>query len=175
MSLPQDQDPYVALARYSLEHYVRKGEKAPLPDNLPEEMLNRRAGAFVSLHERGELRGCIGTIGPTASSLAEEILQNAISAAVDDPRFPPVEELELPELVINVDVLGEPESVESEDELDPKRYGVIVSCGHRRGLLLPDLEGVDTAEQQLEIARRKAGIPEHFSVDLERFEVIRHK
>lgn len=168
-------DPYVALARYSLEHYVRQGSIAALPDDLPAEMTSRQAGAFVSLHKNGGLRGCIGTIFATAPSVAQEILQNAVSAAVEDPRFPPVAPQELPQLEIKVDVLGRPEDIESEAQLDVKRYGVIVTAGGRRGLLLPDLEGVDTPAQQVAITRRKAGIPPEEPVQLQRFEVVRHQ
>ena len=137
-------------------------------------MKETRAGAFVSLHKHGKLRGCIGTISPTAKNVAEEIIQNAVNAAVRDPRFDPVTEDELKWLEINVDVLGKPEPIASIADLDVKRYGVIVTCGHRRGLRLPDLDGVDTPEQQVEIAMRKGGIREHEQYTLERFEVIRH-
>ena len=138
-------------------------------------MLSRRAGAFVSIHEHGELRGCIGTIAPTTDSLAEEIIQNAISASTRDPRFYPIRPEELADLEISVDVLGEPEQISSMAELDVKRYGVIVSHGRKRGLLLPDLEGVDTVEYQVAIARQKAGIREGEPITLERFEVVRHE
>jgi AmmeMemoRadiSam system protein A len=145
-----------------------------VPAGLPDEMLSTQAGAFVSIHEHGELRGCIGTISPTRSSVAEEIIGNAISASTRDPRFPAIKPDELPWLDINVDVLGEPEDIDSEDELDVKRYGVIVSCGHRRGLLLPDLDGIDTPRQQVEIAMKKGGIHKFEKYKLQRFEVIRH-
>ena len=124
---------------------------------------------------QGRLRGCIGTIEATKDSLAEEIINNAISASTQDPRFPAMTEDELKWLEINVDVLGEPEYIYSMDQLDPKRYGVIVQKRYRRGLLLPDLDGVDTAEQQVEIAKKKAGIRSDEDVKLQRFEVIRHK
>ena len=175
MTSPKDRDPYVALARLSMDTYVSKGHLATLPDDLPKEMLQTRAGAFVSLHIDGNLRGCIGTIGPTQPNLAEEILHNAVSAAVNDPRFPPVLAKELPAIEVKVDVLGQPEPIEDESFLDPKVYGVIVSSGHRRGLLLPDLEGVDTVRQQVDIARQKAGIPPHTPLQLERFKVTRHE
>ncbi len=170
----EKEDEYVKLARLSAETYVKTGKKLPLPAGLPDELAGRRAGVFVSLHRFGELRGCIGTIAPVAPSVAAEIIQNAVSAATQDPRFSPVRADELDTLAINVDVLGEPEPVASVRQLDPKRYGVIVSNGLRRGLLLPDLDGVDTAEEQVAIARRKAGIDEEEDVQLERFEVVRH-
>ena len=167
-------DDYVKLAREAVEAYVLRREVLGVPDGLPDEMLNRQAGTFVSIHEHGELRGCIGTIGPTRSCVAEEIIGNAISASTRDPRFPAIGPDELPWLDISVDVLGEPEDIDSEDELDVKRYGVIVSCGHRRGLLLPDLDGVDTPRQQVEIAMKKGGIHKFDKYRLQRFEVIRH-
>ena len=168
-------DEYVKLARKSLESYILKRERIPVPDDLPEEMLNTRAGAFVSIHKNGALRGCIGTIGPTTDCVAQEIIDNAISASTRDPRFPAIGPDELQYLDINVDVLGEPEDIDSEDELDVKKYGVIVSSVGKRGLLLPDLEGVDTVEQQIAIAKQKAGIHRFESVKLQRFEVIRHE
>ena len=138
------------------------------------ELYQNRAGAFVSLKEDGRLRGCIGTIQAVRGSLAEEIMHNAVSACSEDPRFTPVEAWELERLTISVDVLGETEKISSPEELDVTRYGVIVTKGARRGLLLPNLEGVDTIEQQIAIAKQKAGIKDHENVELERFEVIRH-
>ena len=167
-------DAYVRLARQSMEAYILRGETIPLPEGLPEDMARRQAGAFVSIHKEGTLRGCIGTISPTRDSLAEEIIHNAISASTEDPRFPPIGPEELSRLDISVDVLGEPEPIPSEDYLDVKRYGVIVTSGQKRGLLLPDLAGVDTPRQQVSIACRKAGIRKGERYSLERFEVIRH-
>jgi AmmeMemoRadiSam system protein A len=137
--------------------------------------MKNKAGTFVSIHKLGKLRGCIGTISPVTGCIAKEIIQNAISAASKDPRFDPIREDELKYLEINVDVLGEPEPISSPDELDVRKYGVIVSCGMRRGLLLPDLEGVDTVEQQIEIAMQKGGIRKSDPYTLQRFEVIRHR
>ncbi len=170
----EQSDEYVRLAREAVEAYVLRREVLAVPSGLPDEMLSVQAGAFVSIHEHGELRGCIGTIGPTRSCVAEEIIGNAISASTRDPRFPAIKAEELPWLDINVDVLGEPEDIDSEDELDVKRYGVIVSCGRKRGLLLPDLDGVDTPQQQVEIAMKKGGIRKFEKYRLQRFEVIRH-
>ncbi|NLJ89371.1 MAG: AmmeMemoRadiSam system protein A, partial [Clostridiales bacterium] len=144
------------------------------PDNLSKELLENRAGVFVSLDLDGSLRGCIGTISPTTDSIADEIIQNAISAGMEDPRFPPVSEEELERLVYSVDVLGQAEEVNSFEELDPVEYGVIVSKGYRRGLLLPNLDGVNTVEEQVAIALRKAGISENEDYKLERFRVVRH-
>ena len=145
-----------------------------LPDDLPRELTGQAAGAFVSLHMAGQLRGCIGTIAPTQKNVAWEIVQNAVSAGTRDPRFPPVGINELDQMEYSVDVLGQPEPVASPDELDPRQYGVIVSCGQRRGLLLPDLDGVDTVEQQIDIARQKGGIREADPYTLQRFRVVRH-
>lgn len=171
----QKEDPYVALARQSLESYVTKGRRIEPPEDIPEELLNNRAGVFVSIKKHGQLRGCIGTIAPTRDSIAREIIQNAISAGCEDPRFFPVTEKELPELVYSVDVLMPPEPIDSIEQLDPKRYGVIVRKGFRSGLLLPNLEGIDTAEKQVEIACQKAGLrPDEKGIELERFEVVRH-
>ena len=167
-------DPYAALARRSLTSWIVEGRRLPVPAGLPEEMTARRAGVFVSLHEKGELRGCIGTISPVTGSVAEEIIRNAVSAATEDPRFPPIRKNELSRLTVGVDVLGPSEEIDSPEELDVKQYGVIVTNGFRRGLLLPDLEGVDTPEQQIEIARRKAGIGPEEPYTLQRFRVVRH-
>ena len=141
---------------------------------MPEEMFKRRAGVFVSIKKDGQLRGCIGTIQAVQSCMAEEIVENAISAAVRDPRFSPIEPEELEYLVISVDVLGDTEKIASPGELDTERYGVIVTKGRKRGLLLPNLEGIDTVEEQIAIAKQKAGIGPYEAVELERFEVVRH-
>lgn len=143
--------------------------------NADAQLSHGRAGAFVSLHKNGQLRGCIGTIMATRETLADEIIENAISASTRDPRFSPVTEEELDELEYSVDVLGETEKITSEKELDVRRYGVIVTKGMKRGLLLPNLDGVDTVEEQLRIAKQKAGLsPEERECELERFEVVRH-
>ena len=169
------EDEFVKLARLSLETYVKTHTKlSELPEGLPAEMLERRAGTFVSLHKNGELRGCIGTFLPTTESIAEEIVQNAISACSRDPRFSPVTRAELDDIVYSIDVLSEPERIFDLKKLDVKRYGVIVEHNGRRGLLLPDLEGIDTVEEQIAIAKRKANIPANEAVNLWRFEVIRH-
>lgn len=170
-----NEDPWVKLARRSLETYVKTGQRlTSLPEDLPTEMTTQQAGAFVSLHKNGQLRGCIGTIAPTCENLAWEIVQNAISACSRDPRFSPVRPNELDELEYSVDVLGAPEPVDSPAALDPKTYGVIVSCCGRRGLLLPDLDGVDSVEAQLSIALQKGGIRENEPYKIERFKVVRH-
>lgn len=169
------EDPWVRLARMSLETYVRTGRRLHiLPQGLPLEMTGKAAGAFVSIHIHGRLRGCIGTTGPTTASVAWEIVQNSVAAGTRDQRFPSVVPDELDLLEYDVDVLDEPESISSPAQLDVRQYGVIVSSGSRRGLLLPDLDGVDTVEQQIDIARQKGGIGAHERYTLERFKVIRH-
>lgn len=174
-AVKRSEDDYVKLARFSVEGFVKTGRREPLPDGLPAEMLRDRAGVFVSLKKHGSLRGCIGTIAPVTANIAEEILRNAVSACSEDPRFDPVREDELDDLVYSVDVLSPAEPIASERELDVKRYGVIVSAGYKRGLLLPNLEGVDTIAEQVAIARQKAGIRAGEPVKLERFEVVRHQ
>ncbi|MCL2033351.1 MAG: AmmeMemoRadiSam system protein A [Oscillospiraceae bacterium] len=169
------EDCYRALARRSLEFAVKNGKALPLPGGLPDELLKNKAGAFVSLHKNGRLRGCVGTISPTTGNIALEIIQNAVSAGLNDNRFEPVSAQELPLLAYKVDILSPPEAISGPSELDVKRYGVIVSSGSSRGLLLPNLDGVDTVEQQVDIARRKGGIPDGVPVRLERFEVTRHE
>lgn len=167
-------NPYVRLARESLNHYYSVGHLMAKPSNLPKELSKEKGGAFVSLKKFGNLRGCIGTFLPTTDSLAEEIIRNAVEAATKDPRFSRVEENELLDLDISVDVLSRPHKATIE-ELDPKKYGVIVTYGNKRGLLLPDLEGVDTVEYQLQIACEKAGISTTDEYEIEKFEVKRYK
>lgn len=170
----EQEDAYVQLARKTIECYVGTGEKIAVPDGLPPELYSQKAGVFVSIKENGNLRGCIGTIHAVQASIVEEIIENAISAASRDPRFPPVRQKELGELVISVDVLGDTEAIDTPDKLDVRRYGVIVTKGRKRGLLLPNLDGIDTVEEQIAVARRKAGIGDDEDISLERFEVIRH-
>lgn len=165
---------YVELAKNTIEEFVKTGKKTSEPEPIPEDLKAARA-CFVSIKKEGHLRGCIGTIEPCQENLALEIIQNAISASARDPRFPPVTPEELPKLDISVDVLTHPEPVKSLSELDPKKYGVIVQSGFKRGLLLPDLEGVDTVEYQVSIAAQKAGVCEGEEIELYRFEVQRYK
>jgi AmmeMemoRadiSam system protein A len=165
--------PVVELAKETVESYVREG-KIPRPRELTPEMIER-AGVFVSLHKHGELRGCIGTFEPTRDSVAEEIIVNAISSSTMDPRFPPVTASELDDLEYSVDILTEPEAVTDIGQLDHKKYGLIVESGLRKGLLLPDLEGVESVQEQIAICRLKAGIPVGEPVKLYRFQVRRFK
>jgi len=165
----------VKLARKSLETYVNTGKHTPLPKDISDELIQNKAGVFVSLKKHGQLRGCIGTTSPTTESIAAEVIQNAISAGINDPRFPSVRKNELKDLSYSVDVLGSAEPIDFPSMLDPRRYGVIVKSGLKKGLLLPDLEGIDTAEEQIKIACSKAGIDPGEDVSLERFEVVRYK
>jgi len=165
--------PIVKLAREAVESYVGQ-DKVLKPKELTDEM-KQRSGVFVSIKKHGELRGCIGTFEPSRANVAEEIVANAISSATQDPRFPSVVVSELGDLEYSVDILTEPEPADGIDQLDPKKYGVIAECGFRRGLLLPDLEGVATAEKQIEICRAKAGISADEPIKLYRFEVRRYK
>ena len=169
-------DKFVSLARQAVEHYLKTGEILEVPTNLPKELLDKREGTFVSIHQKsGELRGCIGTFLPTMPNVAQEIIKNALAAAFNDPRFPPVEEKELKDLVFSVDVLSKPKPAPSTHHLDPKKYGLIIFAPDgRRGLLLPDIPGVETPEQQLQICRQKAGIGPREEIELRTFTVERH-
>ena len=168
-------DPYVELATRSINSYVRDKKVLEIDDSVPNELTGRKGAVFVSIHKHGDLRGCIGTILPTKSSIAKEIIDNAISASTRDPRFNPVTVDELNDLEINVDVLTIPEDIDSKDMLDPRTYGVIVTSGFKRGLLLPDLEGVDTIDEQIAISTRKEGITDNEEISHQRFKVIKHK
>ncbi len=171
--MKQEMHPLAQLARKAVEGYVN-GHRVVEPGELAPEM-KERAGVFVSLKKRGQLRGCIGTFEPTQPSVAQEIIQNAISSATGDPRFSPVRPDELNELEYSVDVLTSPVPVDDKSVLDPRKYGVIVEAGRRRGLLLPDLEGVDSVDMQIDICRQKAGIPPAEPVKLYRFQVRRYR
>ena len=170
---PEEMHPLARLAKETVESYVRE-RKLPNPTELTPEM-REKAGVFVSIKKHGALRGCIGTFEPTRPNVAEEIISNAVSSSTRDPRFPPVTAHELPHLTYSVDVLTNPEPVETTEQLEPKQYGVIVESSRRHGLLLPDLEGVDTVEQQIQICRQKAGIFPDEPVKLYRFEVRRYR
>lgn len=174
-SIIEKEDEYVSLARKTLESYVMNGEELAKPDNLPEEMTKNKAGVFVSLKIDGQLRGCIGTIQATTDCIADEIIQNAISAGLEDPRFNPVTKKELNKIEYSVDVLKESEPIKDINELNTEKYGVIVNKGRKRGLLLPNLEGINTPVEQVSIALKKAGINPDEDYTMERFEVSRHK
>ena len=171
---PEDNDPYVRLARQAIAYSVNNHGVMPIPSSLPDELLKERAGCFVSIHEEGKLRGCIGTIEPVYENVANEIVHNAYSASLRDPRFHPIHPVELDSLEINVDIMGIPEKIDDLSMLDVRKYGVTCTHQHHRGLLLPDLEGVDTVQKQLEIACSKGGFDVDDDITIERFEVIRH-
>lgn len=164
----------VELAKQSVEKYVGSGEVLQAPESLSPEMTGR-AGVFVCIKKDGQLRGCIGTFVACCENVATEIIRNAVSAATQDPRFAPVNRDELPDLEYTVDVLSPPERVSGTEALDPKRYGLMVVSGRKRGLLLPDLEGVDSVEEQIRITRMKAGINSDENIELFRFTVDRYR
>ncbi len=172
--LRKKEDPYVSLARKALELYVSKNYTISVDNSFPDELLKNKAGVFVSLHLNDRLRGCIGTVVPTKNNIAEEIVENAISAGTRDYRFSKVKSHELENIEYSVDVLLPPEPIDSSDKLDITIYGVIVSSGHKTGLLLPNIDGIDNVEEQIEVAKRKAGIDDYEKYKLHRFKVIRH-
>lgn len=150
--------PLVSLAKLAVENYIEKAEVIPAPKDLPEEFLTRKSGAFVTIEKDNELCGCIGTYLPTKINIAEEIIHNAISAATEDYRFDRISKEELPSLSYTVYILNEPELVKDIKELNPKKYGIIVKTSDKLGLLLPDLQGVDTVAQQISICCQKGEI-----------------
>lgn len=168
-------DPYIKLARQTIEQYLKSGEMIDVPKDVPIEFLEKRAGVFICFKNKGQLRGCIGTFMPTMMNIAQEIIQNTISAATEDNRFMPVSVKELDDLQISIDVLSEPVKAEKK-ELDPKKYGVLVRSndGYKSGLLLPDLDGVDTVDEQIAIACKKAGITSGEPFSVYKFTVERH-
>lgn len=175
MDRPPNDIPPQDLAKLTVEKFIRDGTVIDPPAE-PTGVLATRAGAFVTLrHSDGQLRGCIGTIEPARSTVAEEIIKNAISAATRDPRFPAILLSELPDLKYGVDVLCQPEFARGLQDLDPSIYGVIVATldGSRRGLLLPLIEGIDSAEEQWLAVHSKAGIRPGTQVRVERFRVTR--
>ncbi|GHU53388.1 hypothetical protein AGMMS49975_11290 [Clostridia bacterium] len=169
------EDAYVKLARANVENYVKTGNAIALPKDLPADMLNARAGVFVSIKKNGGLRGCVGTIAPTCENIAAEIIQNGLSSCSRDSRFSPITPDELNDLTYSVDVLNASEPISDKSQLDVKKYGVIVTSGGKRGLLLPNLDGVDNIDEQIKIAMQKGGIKPTEDYQLERFEVVRHK
>ena len=169
----ESNDPYVKLAKETINTYINEKRIIEIPNNTPKELLENKKGVFVTIYEFGELRGCIGTFLPTKSSIANEIIDNAIFSATEDYRFNPIEKDELNNLEIKVDVLNTPEKINNKDELDPKKYGIIITQYNKRGLLLPDIEGVDTIEKQISIAKQKGNIVGD-NYEIERFTVERH-
>ncbi len=172
----ESEDEYVSLARQSLEEFVKNDKALLPPENMAPVFYDSKAGVFVSIHLNNKLRGCMGSILPIQKNLASEIISNSISSGIRDPRFLPVTLRELDKLVYEVDILSTPEPIADASSLDVKKYGVIVEKGEKRGLLLPDLEGVDSVAEQIKIAKIKADIDiEDNDVILKRFTVERHK
>ena len=161
------------LARKAVEEYIVSGKETEIEEAELPDILKKEAGVFVTLKKDGNLRGCMGTFRPVQKNAAYEIISNAMTAAENDPRFPELRKEELNEIKISVDILSEPEQVRDISELDPKKYGILVKGGHQTGLLLPDLEGIDTAKKQLNTAKRKAGLREDADVKIYRFTVSR--
>ena len=186
-------NPLVSLAKQAVENFIKEGKVLSLPADLSEEFLAKRAGTFVTIEKDGQLRGCIGTYLPTRINVAEEIIRNAIAAATEDYRFGPIQKEELPRLSYTIYILSYPEPVKNVKELDPKKFGIIVKTGpftypnqenvvfngvvpYKTGLLLSDLEGVDTIEKQLSIACQKGGIdPEKEKIFIYRFTVEKYQ
>jgi len=172
-------DPYIKLAKETIKNYLLTKKAIEVPKDLPLEILTKRAGVFICFKNKGELRGCIGTFMPVYENVAQEIIQNTISAATQDHRFIPVQAHEMENLKITIDILSEPEKIEDEEinQLNPKKFGIVVKSedGYRSGLLLPDLEGVDTVSDQISIACEKAGINEYSeNFTVYKFTVERH-
>ncbi|MBI9010392.1 MAG: AmmeMemoRadiSam system protein A [Tenericutes bacterium] len=170
-----DEDEYITLARAALEYYINNHQELAIPKETSNELLKNKAGVFVSLYINSNLRGCIGTISPTTNSIAEEIIQNTVSAGTRDYRFNKVRANELERIEYSVDILKPAKAIKSKEELDVKKYGLIVRSGKRSGLLLPNITGINTIDEQIRIAKRKAGIRDQEDCKMERFEVIRHK
>jgi len=173
-------EPYTALARQTIETFAKTGKEIPVPDNLPEDFYRSNKGAYVTIYEikdgKKRLRGCVGTFEPVCRNIAEEIIRSAILASQRDNRFLPVTKDELAHLAYEVSLLEPPQQIYSSDQLDPKTYGVIVQAHDDRcGLLLPDIEGVNTPLEQIQIAARKGGIdPERDKFSLWRFAVTKY-
>ncbi|MBI4389588.1 MAG: AmmeMemoRadiSam system protein A [Nitrospinae bacterium] len=166
--------PFVALAIKSIQYYLDHNAYLPCPENLPDD-LKTKSGAFVSIKKNKSLRGCIGTILPVEDNLAREIVRNAVHAAVQDPRFPPVIRKELPDLTFSVDVLSPLEKIHDAIELDCKKYGLLLKTESKQGVLLPDIEGVETVQDQIRICRKKAGLAEDEPAEMFRFQVKRYR
>ena len=169
-----DTHPYVKLAIQAVHHFLSKGETLPCPRPILDGM-NRQSVTFVSIKTKtNELRGCIGTVKPSQNNLAKEIIHNAVNAATRDPRFKPLEIEELDHLVFSVDVLTPLELVNRPEQLNPKQYGLSIKYGERQGILLPDLEGIDTTQRQIELCLKKGNIKKTARYQMYRFEVKRY-
>jgi AmmeMemoRadiSam system protein A len=166
--------PLVKLAIQSVKHFIETGKPLPCPDPLPDN-LKQKAGIFVTIRNQDSLRGCIGTLTPKYKNLAEEVIKNAIRSANDDPRFDHVEKRELPSLTFSVDVLTQPEKINDLEEHNIKQFGLIVRGEEKQGVLLPDLDNIKSANQQLKVCLKKGGFTDNDTYELFRFEVKRFK
>ncbi len=167
---------YTALAKKTAENYIKNKEIIDVPKDLPSEMIEKKAGTFVTVLKEENLRGCIGTYAPTKENIAKEIIDNTISAVSKDYRFGPIKEEELPYLSYSVYVLGELEKIENIKDLNPKKFGILIKSNSKSGLLLPDLEGIDTLEKQILAVCQKAGInPENEKISIYRFSAKKHE
>lgn len=152
-------DKYTELAQKTIEEYINNKKIIEMPDDLPREFYFRKAGVFVTIFKGDELKGCIGTYAPTKKNIAIEIIDNAAAACSKDYRFRPVNKSDLSDLKYEVSVLSKLELIKDIEKHDPKKYGLIVRCGvGRLGLLLPDLDGINTIDEQIEICCQKGGI-----------------
>jgi AmmeMemoRadiSam system protein A len=171
-------NPLVSLAKKTVEKYVKNGTVLEIPDDFPKEFLGKKAGTFVTIMEKGELRGCIGTFLPTKDNVAEEIIQNAVAAATEDWRFDQISVSELPRLSYEVSILSNPEQIKDVSDLDAKKFGIIVKSASSGncGLLLPDLEGVNTPQEQIDICCKKGDInPKKENLLIYRFTAEKYK
>jgi len=168
------QHPYVSLAQESIHHYLNYREKLSCPNPLSTD-LESRSGAFVSIKKLQQLRGCIGTLEPCEPNLAMEIIENALKAALHDPRFSPVTPEELQDLTYSIDVVRPLEKISDVSALDPYVYGLVVRSNGKQGVLLPDLEGVDSTEEQIQICRAKGRIHDDEPIEMYRFKVERFR
>ncbi len=183
---------YVLLVKEALENYIKEGKIITPANDLPKEFFQRKAGVFVTIKKNNKLRGCIGTYLPTKKNIAEEIIHNAIAAAAEDYRFGPIQPAELPLLSYEVSILSEPKSVKDIKELNPKKFGIIVKSQgfsspdvifnpaptpyQKTGLLLPDLEGINTIDKQVSIVCQKAGInPKTEKISIYKFTVEKYE
>jgi AmmeMemoRadiSam system protein A len=136
MTTPLDRRLLLTLARDAVVAHVGAGVAPAAPSD--DGVCARRGGAFVTLHQRGDLRGCIGHVEAT-EPLGPVIVRCAVAACSADPRFPPVRAAELPHIDIELSLLGPLEPVIVIDEIDVGRHGLVVEMDRHRGLLLPQV------------------------------------
>ena len=173
--IKEKEDEYVKIARSAIEELILNDKKYEIAEDVSKELTENKAGVFVTIKVGKQLRGCIGTLEPEKDNIAEEIIQNAMNAAANDPRFSHISKEELDRMEIIVDVIGEFEEIFSEDMLNVHKYGVMISKGRKKGFLLPNQAGLETTEQQVVIAKQSAGLRPRDKSKMERFEVVRHQ